>query len=199
MSGQFSAVMPTLLDLLDNAGDRAELYHGRVVIRRAEATDLVKVERVARATWPVAYAGIIPDEVQRRLLDSWYSPASLRRGLAAEGSSFFVAELAGDAIGFAQFVRRSAQSVELTRIYVLPDRQRSGVGMQFLDAGLAEFAGEDLQYLTVQVERDNRVGRRFYERAGFAVPRELAHDVQGYVLALVEYRRPILGSAPLVS
>ena len=162
-------------------------------------TDLSKVETVARATWPVAYAGIIPDEVQRRLLDSWYSPETLRGALAAEGSSFFVAELAGDAIGFAQFVRRSAQSVELTRIYVLPDRQRSGVGMQFLDAGLAEFAGEDLQYLSVQVERDNRVGRRFYERAGFAEPREIAHDVQGYILALVEYRRPILGSAPLMS
>ena len=167
------------------------LDDGSVVIRRAEMTDLSEVETVARATWPVAYAGIIPDEVQRRLLDSWYSPASLRRGFAAEGSSFFVAELAGDVIGFAQYVRRSAESVELTRIYVLPDRQRSGVGMQLLDAGLAEFAAQGLKYLIVHVERDNRDGRRFYERAGFAEPRELAQDVQGYVLALVEYRRPV--------
>ena len=165
----------------------------RAVIRRAEVTDLSKVETVARATWPVAYAGIIPDEVQRRLLDSWYSVESLSRALAAQGASFFVAESSGDVIGFAQFVRRSAESVELTRIYVLPDRQRSGIGMQLLDAGLAEFAGEGLKYLTVAVERDNGNGRRFYERAGFAEPRELTHEVQGYVLALVEYRRPILG------
>jgi ribosomal protein S18 acetylase RimI-like enzyme len=165
----------------------------RAVIRRAEVTDLAKVETVARATWPVAYAGIIPDEVQRRLLDSWYSLESLSRALAAQGSRFFVAESSGDVIGFAQFVRRSGESVELTRIYVLPDRQRSGVGMRLLDAGLAEFAGEGLKYLTVVVERDNGNGRRFYERAGFAEPRELTHDVQGYVLALVEYRRPIHG------
>ena len=165
----------------------------RAVIRRAEVTDLSKVETVARATWPVAYAGIIPDEVQRRLLDSWYSLESLSRALAAQGSSFFVAESSGDVIGFAQFVRRSGESVELTRIYVLPDRQRSGIGMQLLNAGLAEFAGESLKYLTVAVERDNGNGRRFYERAGFAEPRELTHEVQGYVLALVEYRRPILG------
>ena len=45
-----------------------------VVVRRAEMTDLSQVETVARATWRVAYTGIIPDEVQRRLLDSWYSP-----------------------------------------------------------------------------------------------------------------------------
>jgi len=99
-----------------------------VVIRRAELTDLSKVETVARATWRVAYTGIIPDEVQRLLLDSWYSSESLRRALAAAGSSFFVAELAGGVIGFAQFVRRSPRSVELTRIYVFPDRQRSGSG-----------------------------------------------------------------------
>jgi hypothetical protein len=97
---------------------------------RAEATDLSKVERVARTTWPVAYAGIIPDAVQRRLLDRWHSPESLRSTLAAQGSSFFVAESRGDVIGFAQFVRRSAELVELTRIYVLPDRQRSGIGQQ---------------------------------------------------------------------
>ena len=164
----------------------------RAVIRRAEVADLSKVETVARTTWPVAYAGIIPDEVQRRMLESWYSPESLRRALAVPGSSFFVAESSGDVIGFAQFVRRSAELVELTRIYVLPDRQRSGIGMRLLRAGLTEFTGEGLKHLTVQVERDNRNGRGFYERAGFAEPRALTHDVQGYVLALVEYRRPIL-------
>ena len=152
----------------------------RAVIRRAEVVDLSKVETVARATWPVAYAGIIPDEVQRRLLGSWYSRESLGRALAAPGSSFFVAESSGDVIGFAQFVRRSGESVELTRIYVLPDRQRSGIGMRLLDAGLAEFAEEGLKHLIVEVERDNGNGRRFYERAGFGEPRELTRDVQGY-------------------
>ena len=168
----------------------------RAVIRRAEVTDLSKVETVARATWPVAYAGIIPDEVQRRLLDSWYSPESLRRALAAQGASFFVAESRGEVIGFAQFVRRSSESVELTRIYVLPDWQRSGIGMRLLAVGLAEFTEEGLKQVTVQVERENRNGRRFYERAGFAESRGLSHDVQGFVLSLVEYRRPIRGRLP---
>jgi hypothetical protein len=40
-------------------------------------------------------------QVQRRMLESWYSPESLRRALAAQGSSFFVAESSGDVIGFA--------------------------------------------------------------------------------------------------
>src|SRR5262249_60945704 len=100
---------------------------------------------------------------------------------------FFVAESAGDIVGFAQYVRRSAESVELTRIYVLPDRQREGIGTRLLNAGLAKFAEERLHQLTVAVERDNANGGRFYEKAGVGAPRQVTHYVQGDVLALVEH------------
>ena len=163
----------------------------RAAIRRAEATDLSNIERVARTTWPVAYAGIIPDEIQRRLLDSWYSRESLSLALAAQGSTFLVAEWRRSVIGFAQYMRRSAELVELTRIYVLPDRQRSGIGADLVRAGLALFEEEGLRRLTVSVERENIIGRRFYERMAFGEPRELTQEVQGYSLKLVEYRRPI--------
>ena len=64
-----------------------------------------------------------------------------------------------------------AESVELTRIYVLPAAQRGGTGGRLLDAALTEFADEGLRLLTVRVERDNVVGRRFYEKLGFAEPK----------------------------
>jgi sugar lactone lactonase YvrE/ribosomal protein S18 acetylase RimI-like enzyme len=164
----------------------------RAIIRRAEVTDLSKVASVARATWHVAHAGIIPDNVQRRLLDGWYSPESLSRALAAQESSFFVAESSGEVIGFA--LRAPIRGVggahaNLRIAGQAAERHRDAVARR----GLAEFTEEGLKQVTVQVERDNRNGRRFYERAGFAEPRELTHDVQGYELALVEYRRPILG------
>jgi hypothetical protein len=110
---------------------------GRTAIRRAEVTDLSSVERIARTTWPVAYAGIIPDDIQRRLLDGWYSAESLSRALVAPRSTFLVAERSGDVVGFAQYVRRSAESLELTRIDVLPESQRGGIGAGLLDAALA--------------------------------------------------------------
>jgi len=46
----------------------------------------------------------------------------------------------------------------------------------------------------VSIERDNRLGRRFYEKSGFGEPREHAQQLQGYVLDLIEYRRPIPGA-----
>lgn len=164
---------------------------GRTTIRRAELADLANVETIARTTWPMTYAEIIPDDVQRRVLDRWYSPESLRQDLGAPGSTFLVAERNGTIVGFAQYVRRSAESVELTRIYVLPDGQRVGIGGRLLDAALAEFADGGLRLLTVCVERDNVIGRRFYEKMGFAEVRALTQTVLGYALALIEYRRPI--------
>jgi len=165
--------------------------HERAEIRPAEVTDLSSVETVARTTWPVTYANIIPDDIQHRLLDNWYSRESLSRALVAPGSAFFVAESRGSVIGFAQFMRRSEESVELTRIYVLPDRQQSGIGARLLHAGLAAFGEEGFTRMTVVVERDNISGRRFYERMAFAEPKELTQNVHGYSLELVEYRRLI--------
>jgi ribosomal protein S18 acetylase RimI-like enzyme len=102
-----------------------------------------------------------------------------------------VTDRSGTIVGFAQYVRRSAESVELTRIYVLPDGQRGGIGGRLLDAALAEFANEGLRLLTVCVERDNITGRCFYEKMRFGEPRPLTQVVQGYSLELVAYRRPI--------
>src|SRR5262249_37764020 len=137
---------------------RRIMGHERTVIRRAEVTDLSDVERIARTTWPVVYAEIIPIEIQRRLLDSWYSAERLRRTLVTAGSTLLVAERRGHVVGFAQYVRRSAESVELTRIYVLPESQRGGIGAGLLDTALAQFVGEGLRRLTVSVERDNVIG-----------------------------------------
>jgi ribosomal protein S18 acetylase RimI-like enzyme len=125
------------------------------------------------------------------LLDSWYSPLALTRALGAQESVFFVAEWEGRIVGFAQYFLRSTELVELTRIYVLPDGQRSGVGTQLLEAGFAVFAQQGGTRLTVAVERDNAAGRRFYEKMGFAEVKGLTQEVHGYSLELVVYHRPI--------
>jgi ribosomal protein S18 acetylase RimI-like enzyme len=115
----------------------------------------------------------------------------LSRALGEQGSTFLVAEREGRVVGFAQYMRRSSESVELTRIYVLPDRQHSGIGTQLLEAGLAAFAQQGFTRLTVLVERDNILGRRFYEKMGFTERRELSQEIHGYVLKLLECDRPI--------
>ncbi len=160
-------------------------------IRPAELRDIPGIERVARATWAATYAGIIPDEIQRRLLGTWYSAAALARAIGARESSFLVAERAGTVIGFAHYVRRSPDAAELTRIYVLPEHQRSGTGTRLLEAGLADCRGRGARQLTVFVERANTAGRRFYRTHGFVEVGEVSQDAEGHCLQLVRCQRPV--------
>jgi ribosomal protein S18 acetylase RimI-like enzyme len=85
---------------------------------------------------------IIPDEVQERLLDSYYSPAALRESISQERSRFFVATSQGSIIGYAQFYQREGEDriAELLRIYVLPEWQRAGIGGLLLSEGLSYLA-----------------------------------------------------------
>src|SRR5262249_9268066 len=100
----------------------------------------------------------------------------------------------GDVVGFAEFVRRSPESAELTRIYVLPASQCGGIGTRLLDAGPAQCAAEGLTRPAGAGERDHRLGRSLYRKSGFGEPREHSQQLQGYVLDLIEYRRPIPGA-----
>src|SRR5882672_4918366 len=107
--------------------ERGDMSQRVVTIRGAARSDVPGIADVARKTWTATYAGIIPDEVQRELLESWYSAPALLRAIESPGA-FLVATQAGHVIGFAQFVWQPPESAELTRIYVLPERQHVGVG-----------------------------------------------------------------------
>jgi ribosomal protein S18 acetylase RimI-like enzyme len=162
----------------------------KVQIRPAAATDAPGIERVARCTWNSTYAGIIPAEVQERLLGSYYEPAALQDAIARQGSWFFVATAQEAIIGYAQFHLREGErkSGELSRIYVLPEWQRKGVGSLLLERGLAALQQEGVGFLYVVVERDNLIGRGFYEKQGFNQVREFTVDLAGQNLPMLEYR-----------
>jgi len=161
-----------------------------VTIRGAARSDVPGIADVARKTWTATYAGIIPDEVQRELLESWYSAPALLRAIESPGA-FLVATQAGHVIGFAQFVWQPPESAELTRIYVLPERQHVGVGTMLLDAGFAACRKRGVGRVSVLVEWDNVIGRAFYRSRAFTEIGKRRQEVVGYSLDLVECHREI--------
>lgn len=161
-----------------------------ITIRPAVASDATGIERVARRTWNATYANIILPENQERLLGRWYAPAALQEAIALERSRLFVATLRETAIGFAQFFVRAGEdrNGELSRIYVLPEYQRAGIGGRFLAEGIAFLTQAGVAHLFVVVEKDNPIGRRFYEKHGFLLVREFTTELPEQTLSLLEYR-----------
>jgi len=167
-----------------------------IVIRPAVAADAVGIERVARRTWNATYKGIILPANQERLLGQYYSPTALEEAIAQERSWFFVATANEEVIGFAQFVlQEEGRRAQLTRIYVLPEWQRQGVGGRLLGEGLAVLMSEGVEWLLVVVEKDNAIGRRFYEKQGFCQEREFVAELPEQNLALLEYRLDVMQRA----
>ena len=156
-------------------------------VRLAVAQDAVLIGNVARRTWNDAYAGIILPENQERLLVRWYAPAALEEAIGQSQSWFYVAVVQGEVIGFAQFIMRDNGRGELTRIYVLPEWQRQGVGSGLLGEGLAALSTHGADEVFVHVEKGNAGGIGFYERRGFHLVREFSLELPEQNLELLEY------------
>lgn len=161
-----------------------------IQIRSASITDVIGIQTVARRTWNSTYAGIIPAEVQDRFLDNYYSLPALQESIAQGNSWFFVAAALEEIVGYAQFFMRTGEdkSGELTRIYVLPEWQGKGIGKRMLDQGVSALKQAGADCLFVTVERDNLIGRGFYEKQGFYQAREFTYELAGLELPMVEYR-----------
>jgi ribosomal protein S18 acetylase RimI-like enzyme len=156
-------------------------------VRLAVAQDAVAIRNIAQRTWSDTYVGIILPETQERFLGRWYTPAALEEAIGRSESWFYVAVVQGEVIGFAQFMMRDNGRGELTRIYVLPEWQRQGVGSGLLREGLSALSTHGAEQVFVHVEKGNAKGTRFYERSGFHQVREFSVELAEQNLELVEY------------
>ena len=166
--------------------------HETVGIRRASEADIPAIQRVARATWAFTYTGILPLEVQENAISAWYSGPALARQIAATNGLFLVAEADDACLAFAQFVRRPGDSAELARIYVLPMHHGRTIGTQLLEEGLVWLRRAGISRLTVEVEEENPIGRRFYERKGFVEVGRSTQHVFDHDLSSISYERAVV-------
>jgi ribosomal protein S18 acetylase RimI-like enzyme len=88
--------------------------------------------------------------------------------LAESATLAWVAEHAGEAVGFALF-RRAADEIELLRIAVDPAWRRAGIGGELVARGLAGGIDEGATTCHLEVRSDNVAAQRLYLRLGFAL------------------------------
>ncbi|TXK70071.1 GNAT family N-acetyltransferase [Paenibacillus sp. N3.4] len=98
-----------------------------------------------------------------------------------------VAESAGEIKGFANFFpsKQNIEEAELAAIYILPEVQSQGLGGKLLSKGIQELGG--LKTLFGVVEKENRIGRRFYESKGFKYVNEFVEKLQGHVFKSIKW------------
>lgn len=150
-------------------------------IRNMQVHDIQQVQHVAKKSWHSTYEGIIPFEIQENFLQFAYSVEMMHKRV--EQSFIFVSEVAGQIVGFADFLPVKEGEGELAAIYLYPEYQGKGMGTALLQTGIKHSIG--LKELFINVEKENDRGTTFYKAKGFEVVSEFDEDFDGHVLKTV--------------
>ncbi len=153
-------------------------------IRRATNRDIPGIQQVAEASWRSAYDGVLRPETVESVLAEFYSEDSLLHSLKHQAVVFLLAEVNGQVVGFVQALPKPGKNdYELTRLYILPDHQRQGIGRKLEQA--VEQSLEDRR-LWVLVEQDNQGAIAFFKSLGFVGHRTLELPLFGETPLFVE-------------
>lgn len=145
-----------------------------LVIRDAEAADLPAVRALLVETWHATYDGIYGWRRVAEMTNAWHSVEALSAQLGRDGGAFLVAVLGEDIVATASARLEQDRAAMLTRLYVLPLHQGSGIGRTLLQVTLACFP--DAPVARLEVEGQNEPAIAFYERMGFALQRQARFD-----------------------
>lgn len=152
------------------------------IIREMNEEDTKQVQDVAKQSWNSTYDGIIPDNIQENFLKAAYSDEMMKKRLHA--SFIYVAEMENEVVGFANFtpVNDEGKS-ELSAIYLYPNCQGKGIGTALLQKGMKEL--ENVKEIYIDVEKENQIGKTFYEAKGFKIIKEYDDNFDGHILKTV--------------
>jgi len=139
-----------------------------IAVRDATPADAPAIERLARASWPATYDGILADAEIEAFLARHYAPARLVEQIRAcagrDDAHFLLAQADGEPVGYLHFAP-GERGPELSRLYVDPGRLGAGVGTALL-AALHGRLPPGSEY-TLLVHPRNIRARRFYAARGF--------------------------------
>ena len=133
------------------------------------------------------------DQDETRVIDIWYNSSSLAhpfldtafvekvkkdmKDIYLPNAETWVFEDNNVIIGFISMIEN-----EIGGLFVSPDRHSKGVG-----TALVNFIGEFHKELEVEVFKDNKIGRSFYDKYGFKTIKEYFHEESCEVLIRMKF------------
>lgn len=166
-------------------------------LRKANLSDLPQLLVLARTSFLQAFtAGNKPENVQAYLAEA-FNEAQLTIEMENPASTFIVASLEGELVGYTKLNLSAAQadvkdpaSVEVARLYTLEKVWGTGLGQQLLNAAIDFGRQEGKIWLWLGVWEHNARAIRFYEKNGLRIfgshPFPFGDEIQNDWLMRVE-------------
>ena len=145
------------------------------VIRPATSNDIGKVRNLLVATWHDTYDSLLGVERVTTTTNEWHAMSVLAAQAVRPGASFLVAVQGDEVVGHSFTVEQEGGVLLLSRrLYILPTRQRQGIGKRLLQAAIRCHPG--MTRVQLVVEARNTKALAFYGRHGFVVTGEIEEE-----------------------
>ena len=145
-----------------------------IEIRVAAMEDAATLSAVGCDSFKAAYEGTASAEDLLSHLETYFSVTAIEKELATAGRRYLLALIDGEATGFVKIregeqpaVIPGSSALELQQVYVLPDKQRHGVGGRLIEAVVDIARSEDADGLWLSVWEDAPWAVNAYRKKGF--------------------------------
>jgi diamine N-acetyltransferase len=151
-----------------------------VTVALADPSDAAEIAAVAAVTFPLACPPSVTADDVADFLATVLSEDSFAGNMAAADRTVLKATSGGAVVGYAMLVDGVADdadvraavtvlpTVELSKLYVLPDHHGEGVSHLLMDAAVAHARSTGAAGLWLGVNQENVRAQRFYAKQGFA-------------------------------
>ncbi len=147
----------------------------QIITRRATIADTAVLSAISKQTFYDTFNGTCSDADMQLFLKTYFNLEQVKIELSNENDYYYLAEIAGRAIGYLRFMEdyesfpemKQWKSLELKRIYISKEFHGKGVAQQLMDFTL-EYAIENrYQAVWLGVWEHNIRAQKFYEKYGF--------------------------------
>jgi ribosomal protein S18 acetylase RimI-like enzyme len=152
-----------------------------VQVATTDSVDAEELAALAASTFPLACPASVTAENIASFIDANLSVVSFTQYLADPERVILTAHQDGRIVGYAMLVRGIADdadvqqavsvrpAVELSKMYVLPDRHGAGVATALMESALVAGAELGARCVWLGVNQQNERAQRFYSKHGFTV------------------------------
>lgn len=143
-------------------------------IKKCTLNELSSLQEICRRTFAETYGSQNTAENMKKYMDSAYSDEVLSEELSSPDSVTYIAYENSSPIGYMKLNRKGEQtesgyknSLELQRIYIIPEAKGHGVGSRFIELAEKTAKRLGLEYVWLGVWEKNSAAITFYEDKGF--------------------------------
>jgi ribosomal protein S18 acetylase RimI-like enzyme len=154
---------------------------GPVSVRRAVPSDAAELARVAAITFPLACPPSTTEAAKAHFIATKLSREAFDAYLASPDHIVLVAEVDGASAGYTMLITgdpadpdvaaavAARPTIELSKVYVMPEQHGTGVAAALMDASVAAARATGASSMWLGVNTENARANRFYEKSGFRI------------------------------